>query len=418
MRSLHRKPPVSVRFCAPQWRDGIINVVHKKFLAMVPRYLLKGGSWDKGWMDKHHTLYFANGSTITFKSAEEALNTYGGDDLDAIYVDEHLPWLYYLENLMRTTDRAGYIVNMMTPEAGISWEEDHITDPPVIPGVGPITIDHWFFDTEKNPHLSKDGVAKVKAMITDEAMADTKLRGQFRSLSGLVLPQWNPAIHVIPDYEIPAHWPRVCCIDTHHRTPSAIMFAAWSPAGEVIVYRCHKAKMTVPEWQKWIRANTIGETISLWLLDEAGGGEGKDINEAESICNQFQRGVNRIPFVRVTKDSEHSFAAGIYKLWEYLSIKVELPARDDRAIHNGSKIQVFRSCDHPNITVDGKISGSLPWEMKRFQYKREQKADEEMLREKIRLVNEHYICDLRYIIMAGVQTSGQNITSALKGMWE
>jgi phage terminase large subunit-like protein len=417
VRSAGRPPPVAVRYCAPQWQDGVVDVLLKKFMQMVPRAWLRGKSWDKGWMEKDHKLTFANGSVVTFKTAEQKLSTFGGSDLDAVYVDEHLSYFYYLENLMRTADRAGFIVNTMTPEAGMSWEDDHITNPPEIPGVGKITIEYWFFDTEKNPHLSKEGVAKIKATIKDEATADTKLRGQFRSLAGLVLPMWNKDKHLVADYEIPYDWPRVICIDTHHKKPSACLWGAWTPDQELVIYRAMKLKKTVPEWQKIIRVASAGENISLWLLDEEEGGEGTNINDAVSVCQQFNDGDNPLPFVQVNRSSG-SYAAGIYKLWDYLTIKPVYHVRDDHAIHNGSRIQVFRSCDHPLDYVNGKPVGSLPWEMRKFEYKKEQKSDEETFREKVRTVNDDYISCLRYIAMAGVQMSGQKITSALKGKWE
>ena len=73
--------------------------------------------------------------------------------------------------------------------------------------------------------------------------------------------------------------------------------------------------------------------------------------------------------------------------------------------------------DYATERINGKVCGSLPWEMGRYQYKREQKADEETLREKVRKVNDHLIDDLRYIAMVGAPGTGGKIKSALDGRW-
>ena len=82
-----------------------------------------------------------------------------------------------------------------------------------------------------------------------------------------------------------------------------------------------------------------------------------------------------------------------------------------------AKIRIFKSCDYAPERVNGKVHGSLVWEIKKYMYKKESKADEETLREKVRTVNDHYISDLRGIAMAGVQGQVEPITSGLKGVW-
>lgn len=403
VRSKHRQVPVKVRYCAPKWRDGIVGVIHQKFKECVRRDQLRGGSWEKAYVDKEHRLYFKNGSFIHFKSGEEDLDTYGGTDLDACYQDERLSESRKLENTMRLADRNGYYVGAMTPEMGITWEEDHVLEPDE-----GVVVDHWFFSSYGNPHLSAEGLKKVKAGIKDKLKVDAKIWGLFVPLQGLVLPQWNKDIHIVPDFVIPEYWPRVFVIDTHHKTPCAAMWCAWSPEGEIIVYRTIKKKLTVPEWQIEIRVNSIGEKISLWMGDEPGGGEGENIFGKASVVKEFNKGTNAIPLVAINDVSDKSFQAGVYKMWDYLGVD---------PISHKSKIKVFESCNTPVEYINGKACGSLPWEMRRYQYKKEQKADEETLREKVRLVHNHYIDDLRYVIMAGPVVHVGSIKSAIGDNW-
>lgn len=405
----NRRGPVAVRYCAPKWRDGILGVIHKKFKEMCPREWLRGNSWRKAYSVQEAKLYFKTGSTIAFKSGEQDLDTYGGDDLDAVYQDEHMALPYYKENRARLTDRNGYLVSTMTPEKGITWEEDHVTEPP-----DGLTIDHWFFDQRGNPHLDPDGVRKFIASIKDEDSLEIKVKGRFVAKGGLVLPQWDPRIHMVPDYVLPLEWPRVIIGDFHTRTASAVLWGCWKPDGTLVIYRAMKEFFSIPEWKRAIRGASAGEKIAHFGSDEPGSGtaKGKDIHGQETICRQFNKdtdGAGKIPFVQVNKSSG-SFNARIYRLWDMLAVD---------GMTEKSQIEVFKSCDHSTRTVNGKPLYAIKGEMKRYQFKKESAADEEQLREQVRGVHCHYIDDLGYMVMIGPpRVGGQTkVQSGLEEVW-
>ena len=133
--------------------------------------------------------------------------------------------------------------------------------------------------------------------------------------------------------------------------------------------------------------------------------------EQESLYNQFCNDPNfGLPFQMVKKDTTDFFDSGIFKLWEmFLFDKVK----------RKSKIEILESCNYPIEHINGKPHGSLPWELSKYVYKREQKADEEQLREHVRKVNDHLIDDLRYIVMAGKMSlsTGGGLKSDLDGSW-
>jgi len=389
VRSKFRKPPVKIRMCGPKWRENVMGVLLEKFREVAIRKELRGGKWRTAWSVEEHKLHYANGSWVQFKTYEEDVNTYGGVDLDACYMDEHAPEKYYRENKDRLADRNGYFASSMTPEEGLTWEEDHVTSPPK-----GISVEYWYFDKRGNPHLDPDGVRKSLSSLEGTIYYDTKVKGHFTALAGRVIPQWNPKVHIVPDYEIPKEWPRSFCIDTHKKTPCAAMWAAWSPAGELVVYRTIKRFMTVEEWQNLIIARSMGENISVWLLDQPGEGDGKDMLEQESLWNQFRSGPNGLSVELVNK-SPGSFDSSIFKLWSMFKV--------DQTSTNltKSKIQIFESCNYETVNINGKPAYSLPKELSKYVYKKEQKSDEEQLREKVRGVDDHYIADLRYIAMLG-----------------
>jgi phage terminase large subunit-like protein len=394
IKPLQYEPPCYVRFCAVT--DGKIDdTILKKFKQMVPRCYLKGGKWDDAWSEKRRSLFFKNGSIIKFlsyKSYETSPEVYGGDDLHGVYMDEHCRHEIYLENSARLTDYDGYLCAAMTPEEGQIWEEDHVTE-----GRAGTDVNHWFFSTESNPYLRKEGVESFKATLGhDEALMATKLHGEFVSRSGLVIPQFDRGVSVIPDFELPKHWMRTFVVDLHIKIPHALMWLCWTPEGEVIVYRTAKKKLVIQALKRYIRRKCIGEHISDWIGDEPMGGKGKNAFGQDSLIGQLQDGPDGFPVVQAAR-SNALFDAGINKLREGFSRRPETKR---------PTILIFKSCDYPTENVDGKIHGSLIWELRKYSF-RKNRGSEETLREQIRNVDDHLISCLRMGIMAGpIDTGG------------
>lgn len=393
VRSKHKQPPVHGRVVAPKYEDGCKGVVLKKFRELIPHHELHGSTWTSAWSEKSKMLYFANGSTINFKSAEMDLNTFGGVDLDFVWEDEHIPWAYFIENRARLVDRRGYHIKTMTPEAGQTWEEDFILNPP--PG---LTVAHWFFDTERNPFISAEGVAQLKASIRDPRLADAKLHGKFVALSGMVYPMWDASRVICPDFDIPREWERHCLIDPHLRKFTAIMWTAWSPDGDQIIYRTHKVKMVIDDLVNFIRAQSAGERITTWIGDEAMGGDGKNIFGENSVLMQLnQRG---LPFIPTNQASDKAFEAGINKCQTFIT--------PDR-VSGKCRTRIFESCQRAVEYIDGKLTGDIFWEFKRYRFRKEQKSDEETFREKVATVDDDYLDLWRYDIMAGPSGSESDL---------
>jgi len=386
IRSKYRQPPIHGRVCAPKYEDGCKGVVLKKMREMIPHHELAGSGWTNAWSEKSKLLAFANGSTINFKSSEMDLNTYGGADLDFVWDDEHIPEKYFLENMARLTDRNGYYIKTMTPEAGQTWEEDFINNPPE-----GLTVSSWFFSTDKNPYLSTEGIEALKATIKDPRLFETKLHGHFTALGGLVIPQYDPLKTRIPDYEIPRGWPKTIIIDPHLKKPTAIVWLAWPEEGVCVVYRTKKVRDHVEGIAQLIRAESARDgKIDLWIADEAHGGKGPNIYGQESVIKQLND--LGLPFKGTNVNSDKAFEAGVNELQASFSVD---------PITGKPSIFIFESCYYEPVWIDGKVYGSLDWELKRYQFKKEQKADEETFRERVRTVDDDYLDCLRYGRMAG-----------------
>lgn len=388
VRSATRKPPVYLRFMGPSWEDSIKAVVLKKFKAMVPRAWLLGCDWSTAWSEKARTLSFANGSLIRFFSYEQDVNKLGGDDIDAGYLDEHAPHDHFLETLMRTVDRNGYLVLSETPEAGITWELEEIIEKADEDING--EIDYWYFSIFGNPNLSAEAIRFVESKITDERLKDAKLYGHFVVLSGVVLPQFNRSIHVIPDRELPEHWHRQFIIDPHHRKPSAMLWRVVDPEG--VSYAVQEAEFApaqggVKDLAEFIRTKSAGMSISQWIIDEAMGGEGMNVFGQKSVAEQLKK--FGIPVVSTNLEGGKMFDAGIMRMRDKLSPDVV----------SGKPSHVIFQSLH-----------KLPKQYEQYRYKTETKTDEQTFRETVANVFDDLLTCDRYGMSA--EPSGKHTVAA------
>ena len=377
-RSVGRPPPVQGRFLAPSYEDGLKAIILKKYQELIPWHQLKGSDWSKAWSEKNRSISFKNGSKIRFFSYEQDINKMGGADLDFVALDEHCPEAVFNEHLMRLVDRDGYVDMVMTPEAGITWELDRIVE---ACDKGSDDIAYWFFSTYDNPHLSKEGIAFVERQITDERLRKAKLYGEFVALSGLVYPQWNPDIHIIPQADPPEDAFCMFCLDSHRKKPSAMLWAFWTRDGELIVY--DEAEFTpqeggIEQLKALIRVRSSGRRIQRWIGDEAQGGEGLDITGQKSVLSQLASGIDPIPVQGTSQKSEELFNAGLFKMREMLT---------PDPVSKQPRFFVMANCERTSK------------QFRMYRFRRETKTDEETLREHIRNVDDDFVTCARYMGM-------------------
>jgi len=378
---LGQKPPVKIREFSPSWEDTTIDVTMRKLREFAPRKDLAGGSFDKAFSYSNRSLTFKNGSQIRFFNYTQTRDKMGGADVDALYFDEHAPREIYEESKARTADRGGFVVYTMTPEGGATWELDDIihADNP--------TVKCWFFLIEKNPYVSKVGREEFKASIKDPNLLRAKYYGEFVVLQGMVYPEFSRDNHVIPDFDLPTGYHRQIIVDSHLRTPTAILWMATSPKGVSYVYR--EAKWNpdtdsggIPRMVEKIRMLTGNEYIHQFIIDEAMGGKGKNINGHESVKMQLIK--CGLPFMGTNQVGGKNFEAGVNLVRTALSVD---------PITGKPRLFFFESCE-----------GTIK-QHERYRFRRRTKADEETLRESVATVDDHFVDDVRYGLMASPQIS-------------
>lgn len=179
---------------------------------------------------------FGGISTIGFKSCDQGREKFQGSSLDFVWFDEEPPKDIYEECLMRVMDRRGDIFGTMTPLKGMTFIYNEIylnrkNNPEV-----------WcqFMSWEDNPFLSKQEIKLLEGAL-DGPSLDSRRYGKFSSGEGLVYPEFDPAVHVIPPFPIPPEWQDTISIDPGLNNPLSAHWYAVDWDGNIYVVAEHFA---------------------------------------------------------------------------------------------------------------------------------------------------------------------------------
>jgi phage terminase large subunit-like protein len=190
------QPPFYCRIVVPDFTATLDGVIFPKIRDWVPRHQLLKGSWDKAFDKQLRRLMFANGSWFQFMTFEQDIDKFGGAALHRVHFDEEPPEPIWKECGARLIDFGGDQVFTMTPLMGMSWMYDSIyarRDEPKFTIVEA--------DMDDNPHLNEDEKEEYLDGLTDEERKARK-SGQFVHFGGIVFPEFNPEIHIVPEDKI------------------------------------------------------------------------------------------------------------------------------------------------------------------------------------------------------------------------
>ncbi len=179
---------------------------------------------------------FGGISTIGFKSCDQGREKFQGSSLDFVWFDEEPPRDVYEECVMRVMDRRGDIFGTMTPLKGMTFIYGEIylnrrNNPEV-----------WseFMCWEDNPFLPRAEIKLMESSL-DARSLDSRRYGKFSEGEGLVYPEFDPAVHVIPPFAVPAEWQDAISIDPGLNNPLSAHWYAVDWDGNVYVVAEHFA---------------------------------------------------------------------------------------------------------------------------------------------------------------------------------
>ena len=236
-------PPVRGRVVGVDFVNGISKILLPQFAQWLPLSDLKGGSWDKAYSKELKTLTLANDSFVEFMSYDQDLDKFAGTSRHFIHFDEECPQDIYIENKMRLIDVGGRYWVTMTPVDGMTWIYDDIYLPG-IEGRDPnthVTV----VDMMDNPHLN---VAEIDMQLSGLSKDEKKARkeGKFVQIGGLVYKSFDPDIHVVDSFVPPLDWEWYASVDHGYNNPTAWLWHAVSPEGDVVTFAEHfEAEKTI-----------------------------------------------------------------------------------------------------------------------------------------------------------------------------
>ena len=299
-----------LRYLRPDWIADIVMTSGRKDAPM-------SGVIDQIYVKN----VFGGTSVIGFKSADQGRERFQGSSLDFVWFDEEPPKEIYEECRMRVVDREGDIFGTMTPLKGLTFVYEEIyLNPKNDPQIW-----YEFMEWADNPYLSKKEITLLENTM-DETTLQSRRFGRFCTREGLVYPEFDESVHVIPPFDIPPEWQDTITIDPGLKNPLAALWCAVDFDGNVYVVSEHYvAGMGVDEHAEVIRR--ISERLG-WKRDERGrisalidsAADARTLNGMRSVTELFyERGILASP--RVNKE----LFGGIAQVKSYLSRKNNLP---------------------------------------------------------------------------------------------
>lgn len=336
----------------------LLGPYHDQGTGLIPKELIVKTTPKQGIPEAIDTIYVKHSSggvsEISLKSYDQKRHSFQGTEKDVIWLDEEPPLDIYTECLLRTMTNNGILMLTFTPLQGMSetvmafLPGGQIQD--ITQGSKFVVMATW----DDAPHLSEE-VKKELWNSIPPFQRDARSKGVPQLGAGAIYPVPESEI-VVPDFQIPPHWPRGFGMDVGWNRTSVGWFA-WDRDNDV-VYRIgeHYRGQSEPS----IHAEAIkarGEWIP-GVIDPASRGRSQK-DGLQLMQSYVDLGLN-------LDTAFNGVESGIYEVWQRLST---------------GRLKVFQSCQN--------------WLFEYRLYRRDEKGH-------IVKTNDHAMDDTRYFIMSGL----------------
>ncbi len=177
-------------------------------------------------------------SKVNMKTYDQGFQKWMGTSQHGIWLDEESPMNIFTESLTRILDVKGFLLNTFTPLLGTTDVVDHFLRGG--PGIFVKNVT-W----EDAPHLDKDEMARL-ALSYPEWERESRMKGVPMMGSGAVYPVKDSDI-LIPPFEIPNHFYRICGVDFGIDHPAAAAWLAHDRDADIVyVTDCYKKAGQTP----------------------------------------------------------------------------------------------------------------------------------------------------------------------------
>lgn len=298
--------PTRGRIVTVDIEAGINQIILPLLKQWIPPSELVNGSFEDSWSTRKKLLTFRNGSTIEVKTHQQEVESFAGVPLHWIWFDEECPRAIFDECRLRLIDYNGCWWMTMTPVAGQDWIFERYI------ATSAKNVDMFEVDITDNPHLSQEALKLLEDDL-DEDEAKVRRQGFFAPKGGLVLKEFDFNRHVIPGGKpVPRNWPIYVSIDHGYNAPTAILWHAVSPDGEVVTFHEHyRNKWVIKQHvEEILRVNKELKIVPQMYMGDPSMSQTSAITGTSPLQTYRELG---IPLLQAKKD----VAGGIDKMNEY-----------------------------------------------------------------------------------------------------
>jgi hypothetical protein len=216
-------------------QKGIAQIIFPKLETLLPPAVKTHRDYHvaRGALSVPMHMRLPNGSVVFFGSVEQSPMSFEGTNYDAVGFDEPPSRAVFQAVWRGCTDFYAKIWMSMTPLGpNAQWiytdliQDESRTDIRAIQG-----------SIHENPYIPDAAKQEfLEGGSFNEEERRSREFGEWSFISSVAFPQWNPDVHIIPTRPIDEDYIRVQGCDPHHRRPYAMIWTAWGPDGDCIVY--------------------------------------------------------------------------------------------------------------------------------------------------------------------------------------
>lgn len=296
-------------------------------------------------------------SQLTLKSYDQRRESFQGTEQDVILLDEEPPLDIYTECLLRTMTNNGMLMLTFTPLLGMSevvlaflpgGQIKESSD-----GSKFVVMATW----DDVPHLDEAAKKELWNSIPP-FQRDARSKGVPQLGAGAIYPVPESDI-IVPDFDIPAHWPRVYGMDVGWNRTAVVWGAVDQESSTTYLYSEHYRGQAEPI----IHADAV-KSRGDWIpgvIDPASRGRGQ--KDGDQLLQQY------VELGLGLQTAVNAREAGLYAVWQRLS---------------GGKLKVFKSLGN--------------WQSEFRLYRRDEKGN--VVKE-----NDHLMDATRYLVVSGLQVA-------------
>ena len=255
------------------------------------------------FMERDKTWVTPSGATLwmSYLDRDEDVMRYQGQAFSWIGFDELTQWgspyaWNYMRSRLRTTSASGLPLYMRATSnpggPGHGWVKKMFIDP------SPWNTSFWAVDDQgetitwpkghsregqplfkrrfipatlfDNPYLAGDGMYEANLLSLPEHQRRQLLEGDWSISEGAAFTEFNPKLHVIEPFEIPAGWAKFRAADYGYGSYTGVLWFAVAPDEQLIVYReMYVSKVTATDLADKILDAEQEDKIRYGVLDSS-----------------------------------------------------------------------------------------------------------------------------------------------------